>query len=416
MYSASHGYSGILCLIADRKAHSKFLRLYDINTSDLLFQTELYVNFDEKYLELNDYFYSFPLEKVHIGIQFANVHDASVFRNLIHTYSFKGDKVEEVLMEHKSKLGISAVQITKPLVFQRKEHAGWDPSTQTFILNEVPREIKQLLKKAGFKKKHLKKKEIALAIYEELLRGIEFDSIKSQVKLAVGRTNSNNQDFISNRMSGEDSRMMINERTNSVMNFGLNQLSTQNNMGMLGANLMSQNYLDPKQHKASILMNNLGHHILNTTAARANSHINVSPDGKQDEGRIARPPPLAPPLMGMIPPPPMNIPPPNVGMMGIPQPPGPNLQNTPGSQQNVAISFNEQLIMQSQNLKKVQEKEINSKVKNMSESQQLKITQNLAAVLENRRQLLHGGNTNNNGGDSDEESNDEGNNSDDSAW
>lgn len=59
---------GILCLIADRKAHSKYLRLYDINTSDLLFQTELYLNFDEKYLELNDYFYSFPLEKVHIGI------------------------------------------------------------------------------------------------------------------------------------------------------------------------------------------------------------------------------------------------------------------------------------------------------------------------------------------------------------
>lgn len=28
---------GILCLIADRKAHSKFLRLFDINSSDLLF-------------------------------------------------------------------------------------------------------------------------------------------------------------------------------------------------------------------------------------------------------------------------------------------------------------------------------------------------------------------------------------------
>ncbi len=74
---------GILCLVADRKLHSKFLRLYDINTSDLLFQTELYMNFNEKYRELNDYFYSFPLEKVNVGIQFANVHDASVFKNLI---------------------------------------------------------------------------------------------------------------------------------------------------------------------------------------------------------------------------------------------------------------------------------------------------------------------------------------------
>ena len=36
---------GILCFIIDRKLKSRFLRLYDINTSELLFQTELYVNF-----------------------------------------------------------------------------------------------------------------------------------------------------------------------------------------------------------------------------------------------------------------------------------------------------------------------------------------------------------------------------------
>jgi len=63
-------------------------------------------------------------------------------------------------------------------MFERKEHAGWDPVSQTFILNEVPKEIKILLKKAGFKKKDLKKKETALAIYEVLLRGIEFESTK----------------------------------------------------------------------------------------------------------------------------------------------------------------------------------------------------------------------------------------------
>ena len=42
--------------------------------------------------------------------------------------------------------------------------------TQTFILGEIPKEIKTLLKKAGFKKKDLKMKETALAIYEILLR------------------------------------------------------------------------------------------------------------------------------------------------------------------------------------------------------------------------------------------------------
>lgn len=80
---------GILCIVVDRRLHSRFFRLYDINTSELLFQAELYVNFSKNYRELNDYFYCFPHEKVIVGIQFANVHDASLFRNLVQTYSFK---------------------------------------------------------------------------------------------------------------------------------------------------------------------------------------------------------------------------------------------------------------------------------------------------------------------------------------
>lgn len=80
---------GILCLVADRRLKSRYLRMYDINTSELLFQAELYVNFHRNYRELNDYFYCFPHEKILVGIQYANVHDASLFRNLIQTYSFK---------------------------------------------------------------------------------------------------------------------------------------------------------------------------------------------------------------------------------------------------------------------------------------------------------------------------------------
>lgn len=66
---------------------------------------------------------------MHIGVQFANVHDASVFRNLIHAYSFKGNNIEEVVKEHREKLGNPNLEISKPLAFERKEHAGWDPTT-----------------------------------------------------------------------------------------------------------------------------------------------------------------------------------------------------------------------------------------------------------------------------------------------
>ena len=84
---------GILCLVADRKLHSRYLRLYDINTYDLLFQTELYINFHQDYRELTDNFHCFPLEKVVVGLEFANVHDASAFKSLVLKYAFKGDDI-----------------------------------------------------------------------------------------------------------------------------------------------------------------------------------------------------------------------------------------------------------------------------------------------------------------------------------
>jgi hypothetical protein len=169
---------GIICLVVDRRLHSRFLRVYDINTSELLFQAELYVNFHKNYRELNDYFYCFPHEKILVGIQFSNVHDASCFRNLIQTYAFKcTGNLNDVVKDQKSRLGNPSYGISRPSTFEKKEHAGWDPITQTFIMSDIPKEIKSLLKKAGFKKKDLKSKETALAIFEILLREVEYDTL-----------------------------------------------------------------------------------------------------------------------------------------------------------------------------------------------------------------------------------------------
>ena len=70
---------GILCFIIDRKLKSRFFRLYDINTSELLFQTELYVNFKTHYTYICDKFYCFPLVKAVLGLEFASLHDATYF-------------------------------------------------------------------------------------------------------------------------------------------------------------------------------------------------------------------------------------------------------------------------------------------------------------------------------------------------
>ena len=67
---------GILCFIIDRRLKTRLFRLYDINTCELIFQTELYVNFDETYVHITDKFYCFPLVKTVMGVEFANVYDA----------------------------------------------------------------------------------------------------------------------------------------------------------------------------------------------------------------------------------------------------------------------------------------------------------------------------------------------------
>lgn len=56
--------------------------------------------------------------------------------------------------------------------------------------------------------------------------------------------------------------------------------------------------------------------------------------------------------------------------------------------QNLNLSFSDQIKMQSQNLKKVEENQINSKVKNLSESQQMKIAMNLSEILQERKKAL----------------------------
>ena len=90
-------------------------------------------------------------------------------------------------------MGNPTYGISRPLTFEKKEHAGWDPITQTFIMTEIPKEIKSLLKKAGFKKKDLKSKETALAIYEILLREVEYDALQASRSLITININTNKQ-------------------------------------------------------------------------------------------------------------------------------------------------------------------------------------------------------------------------------
>ena len=97
---------GILCFVVDRKLKSRFFRVFDINTSQMIFQTELYINFPLSYVPVNDKFYCFPLLKAVIGVEFANLNDAIYFKKLVGKFCFCGDP-ERVQREERKKNGIN---------------------------------------------------------------------------------------------------------------------------------------------------------------------------------------------------------------------------------------------------------------------------------------------------------------------
>ena len=49
------------------------------------------MNFNLSYVPVNDKFYSFPLVKAVIGVEFANLNDAKYFKRLVDKFSFSGE-------------------------------------------------------------------------------------------------------------------------------------------------------------------------------------------------------------------------------------------------------------------------------------------------------------------------------------
>jgi len=67
-----------------------------------------------------------------------------------------------VIKEERKKYGNPAYMISGPTNFIRKQQTGWNPVTQTFSIKDCPKDFIKMLKKAGFKKKYLKKPETAI--------------------------------------------------------------------------------------------------------------------------------------------------------------------------------------------------------------------------------------------------------------
>jgi hypothetical protein len=142
-------------------------------------------------------------------------------------------------------------------------------------MSDIPKEIKSLLKKAGFKKKDLKQKETALAIYEILLREVEYDALQASRSLITININTNKQ----MNQSGSRGHLFTNQDDSRVMSMGQEEFK----FTLRASNLIAQ----------------------------------------VEENKSGFKPPMPP--SGVIPPPPIGMPPPPIGVppppIGLPPPP-----------------------------------------------------------------------------------------------
>ena len=93
---------GILCFIFDRElGKTPFFRLFSIENFELLFECELYYNFNENFIKFNDFFYYFEISGGFIGFSYLNQFHAENMKKIIEQFSLKNleEKIEKIKKE-----------------------------------------------------------------------------------------------------------------------------------------------------------------------------------------------------------------------------------------------------------------------------------------------------------------------------
>ncbi|KAL4497098.1 hypothetical protein ABPG72_019418 [Tetrahymena utriculariae] len=194
---------GILCLVWDReKDNTPFLRLFDIETFDLLFEAEMYIDFHLSYASVNPTFYMFEYMSAFIGLQFVSETEASQFSLKVMTQSLKDIKQEQNIEQQQPKekkkeekeglfgfrKGLKKIvsnlfqkdaknnqdaenyEISKPISFQKVTSLQFNIKTNQFDFSNLNDEWKQIFSRAGIQQSDLSNEELAPIIFESVIR------------------------------------------------------------------------------------------------------------------------------------------------------------------------------------------------------------------------------------------------------
>ena len=200
------GLEGLLTVIIDNTAKTKYICLYEPTTYQKMFQYEMYKNFEKYFEELAPDFRSFEIESGFIGIQFEKEEDAAGFELVIKRLSpmknelFNKASIKDVskiqkeiaqnyakkLKENFSdsnskydeKYAENGLQIFKYRNFKVVNNISYDKESKSFKFLKISDELKEVFLSCGIKKKDL---ETDMEFAFTLLRNAVMPSFWSSV-------------------------------------------------------------------------------------------------------------------------------------------------------------------------------------------------------------------------------------------
>lgn len=161
---------GGLCLVFDRELQTVVFQIYNIETSDIRFEYELYE--DINYMQLNSRFHCFEMEDCVAGFHFSSEEVAEKFFSKVNALKprvpdnkkkKKGRRGRKTKPARKKKPKKGDFVVGEPQLFEHTGHVGVD-GTGNFDFSQITPEWKKIFKDAGIRKKDLKNPEVAAEI------------------------------------------------------------------------------------------------------------------------------------------------------------------------------------------------------------------------------------------------------------
>lgn len=216
----SRAHCGVVCFIKDNVAHAFFIRLFDFDKSDFIWEQELFLDFS--YSTPLSYFHTFEADDCQAGLNFAYEAEAEGFHTAVeqrlearrrkreerrrchsaiqptvpkhdpqipcsangvsNQYVYKKHKYGKKSKNKKVETKLTKEDIGSPMDFKHVQHVGWDPNKGFDFHNVVDKELNKFFEMASVSEQDLNDETTRKFIYDFIERNGGIDAIKDVSK------------------------------------------------------------------------------------------------------------------------------------------------------------------------------------------------------------------------------------------